>query len=147
MAAVTTGHHLAQLGEWGYTTGNLSMRQRDLVRGIGVAVGTGRKFTEAELRNGTDLLSQLFEKAPELFSDLEEESGPQVMAKPSEQPEPITVELLKRMVAFGKREKCLKPHHHVLMRQIANGEKTLTPYHQNLMQSNLIKLKKLGFNV
>lgn len=133
-----------QIGEWGYATARLSMRQRDLVRGLSVAITTGRKFNDVELRNGPELLESLIDEAPELFSNIEAEADI-VLESPHQESETITIDLLQRMVAFDRKKKCLKIHHHVLMRQIANGEKSLTGVNLTYMQNNLKMLSKWGF--
>lgn len=134
-----------QIGEWGYTTAKLSMRQRDLIRGIGIAVISGRKFNDAELRGGPEILEWLMAEAPELFSGIKDEPETTVTDK-QVQTDLITLDLVKQMVSYERRRKCLKDSHFLFMNQIAKGEKPLTDSNLSLLRNNLKVLESRGFS-
>lgn len=135
------------IGEWGYSTGKLSLRQRDLVYNLTKAMEIDRRFTDSEIDKGCALLDQLLETAPELFKDIKDENPHTKDIQPggSFSIHQITLDIVQQLVAWDRKNKRLLPHHYIYMKEIADGSRALSEHTRTIVQTNIDRLARYGF--
>ena len=110
---------------------------------IGNKVRTKRNFSEIERMQGESILDIIADQASELFFDMEKFFDEDNKAK--ENGQEITLELVKEIVKWDKKNKRLKPFEYRFMAELADGKKSMTDRNKFIAGLNLKKVKKYGF--
>jgi len=134
-----------KIENWGKAAGNLSQYQINMAYSIGNKVGSNRKFSDIERIQGNSILDIIADQAPELFFDMEKFFLEDENAKVDE-PE-ITLELIKEIAKWDKKNKRLQPFEYRFMVDLAEGKKDLTDRNKFIAKLNFEKAKKYGFRV
>lgn len=132
-----------KIEDWGRTTENLSQYQSNMANTIGNKVRTKRNFSEIERMQGESILDIIADQASELFFDMEKFFDEDNKAK--ENGQEITLELVKEIVKWDKKNKRLKPFEYRFMAELADGKKSMTDRNKFIAGLNLKKVKKYGF--
>ncbi len=132
-----------KIEKWGSETENLSQYQSNMANTIGNKVKNNRNLSEIERMQGESILDIVSENAPELFFDMEKFFDEDKKTKENEQE--ITLELVKEIVMWDKKNKRLKPFEYRFMADLAEGKKSLTDRNKFIAGLNLKKVKKYGF--
>jgi hypothetical protein len=128
---------------WGRLTGKLTRYQTDMAGTVNRRIKNRQDFSDIELSNGLLILETVFSENTELLSGLDEKDGQTITGGEFESG--ITMELVKKMIAFDRKHKCLKDHYFTVLLQIARGEKSLTGQTKVYAEMNLKRLKNHGF--
>lgn len=131
--------------QWGHTTGKLSAYQQNMTNNVKGRVANNRPFTDLEREHGVNILDLVTTQAPNLLYETDEYFEATVQEKDSINDSEISLEMIKKMVAFDKKKRILKNHHFSLILQIMKGEKVLDESNKKLAKMNLIVLRKHGF--
>jgi hypothetical protein len=128
---------------WGQTNKNLTRYHCDIANTISNRLRSNRELTSIEISNAHKIMDIIVEEAPELFYKLDEidESADN---KPQQKSE-ITIEVIKDIVAWDKKNKRLKDYEYKFMSNLAEGKTPLTERNLFIAGLNLEKIKKQGF--
>lgn len=131
-----------KIEEWGRETDNLSNNQQGIVWNLSLKIRNNSPILANERSNGISIIEKVIDKAPELFFNIDEIVEP---SKSNEKKLEITLELIKKMVDWDKRNKRLKDHHYRMMLDIVNGKTQLTQHTKKYCSINYEYIKKFGF--
>jgi hypothetical protein len=144
LARITSVHHKIwmDIEKWGRETGELTSYLSDMAGTISGRIRNKRKLSESEFQFAKKILDFTIEKAPEIFYKLDELEITENST--SEVPE-LTLEIIKQVVAWDKKNKVLKDYEFLFMRDVAEGRKTLSDRNKFIANLNLSKVKRHGF--
>lgn len=132
-----------KIEDWGRETGKLSKYQYDIANTMGSRIRNNRSVSEIERQQGEAILDLVSDEAPELFFDMEqffsEEEKVPIVEKE------VTIDLVKKIVLWDKKNKKLKIFEYRFMADLAEGKKILTDRNKFIAGLNLNKVKKHGF--
>lgn len=129
--------------EWGQTEGKLSKYLSDMASTISNRLRLNRHLTPIEIGNAHKILDTVTEEAPELFYNLDELNEKE--SKAGKQKPEITLDIIKEIVKWDRKNKRLKDYEYKFMADLAEGKKTLTDRNLFIAGLNLKKVKKYGF--
>jgi hypothetical protein len=129
---------------WGRETGKLSLNQGNTAFSIASTVNNNRSFTDTERENGLLIIDIVSRESPELFYDMDEFFELDLEKK--EEKINVTIDQIKELVNWDKKNKRLQMYEFKLMNEILKGEKELTDRNNYFAQKNIEKAKKWGFN-
>ncbi len=131
-----------KIEDYGKQSGELSILLQDAAFTIANKIRTNSKLQESDRKRGISILDIIIEKFPELLfnvDDFPDDDGDDEISTP------ISIDLVKKMVSWDKRNKRLKDHNYLYLLNIANGSKPLTAQAKKYAALSLEKLRKLGF--
>ena len=97
----------------------MSNNQQSIAWNLSLKVRNNSPILANEISNGISIIEKVIDKAPELFFEIDE----LVESSKSNGKDPeITLELIKKMVDWDRKNKRLKPHHFRMMFDIVNGK-------------------------
>ncbi|TAK35039.1 MAG: abortive phage resistance protein [Saprospiraceae bacterium] len=128
--------------DWGRNSGELTAYQWNLVFQIYKVIENRKYFTGLQISNGMKILDLAVEKKPELFFELDEAEQAVHAVQQSKE---ITLEIIRQIVAWDRRNKRLKDYEWNFMRDIVEGKKTLTDRNKFIAKLNWKKVEKYGF--
>ena len=134
-----------KIENWGKVTGNLSQYQINMAYTIGNRINNNRNFSEIERIHANSILDLIADLVPELFFDMENYFNEDENVKVVE-PE-ITLELIKEIVKWDKKNKRLQPFEYRFMADLVEGKRDLTDRNKFIAKMNLEKAKKYGFRI
>ena len=132
-----------KIEEYGNDTKLLTEYQCTIVFNLAGRVRTNSKIPENEKAIGLKVLDLIIEKAPELLFDVDDIVEADI-AQQQKLPD-ITIELIKKMVIWEKKNKKLKDHHYKLLEDILVGKQQLTEQNKKFCSMNYQTLCKYGF--
>lgn len=135
-----------KIDSWGRETGKLSLHLGNIAFSLSGKVRNNRSFSESERQNGLEILDLVTKEAPELFYDMDEFFEKEEKTKENKEEFEITLEDIKALVDWDKKNKRLQVYEFKLMNEILKGEKDLTERNKFFAQKNIEKAKKWGFN-
>ncbi|PKM92510.1 MAG: abortive phage resistance protein [Euryarchaeota archaeon HGW-Euryarchaeota-1] len=127
---------------WGNSTQNLSVSLQNIAYILAGKVRNNSKILEGEVSRGLKVLDIVIDKSPELLSDMDELTEKQ--HKQSDKSD-ISVELISKVVQWDIKNKRLKPFEYKFMRDLAEGNKSLSVHNKKIAKCNLEKVRKYGF--
>jgi hypothetical protein len=133
-----------KIEEWGKQTSTLSQFLCDMASTVSGRIRSNHKFSEVEINNAQKILDIAIEKAPELFYNMDELIESE--SKNPQNDQEITIEIIKKIVDWDKKNKALKDFEFCFMRDLAEGKKTLSDRNKFIATLNLKKVMKYGFN-
>ena len=131
--------------EWGKVSGNLSVQEQNVAWNLAGKIRTNNKISDYDRSVGIRILDAVIEYAPEILFDIDEDISLIDANSEDETNNNITIETIKRMVEWDRKNKRLKDHHFKYMSDIANGKITLNEQSIKYVRLNLEKIKKYGF--
>lgn len=134
-----------KIEDWGRETDNLSNNQQSIAWNLSLKVRNNSAILANEITNGINIIEKVIDKAPELLFEIDElvETNKGSNGKAPE----ITLELIKKMVEWDRKNKRLKPHHFRKMFDIANGKEELTGQNKKYCLMNFQFISKHGFKI
>jgi len=129
--------------DWGRDTGTLTPFMRDMANTISGRLRSKHKLNDNEFAYAIKILDHAIEKAPELFFNMDELVESEIST--SEKAPEITIELIKKIVTWDKKNKVLKDFEFFFMHNLAEGKKTLSDRNKFIASLNLNKVLKHGF--
>jgi hypothetical protein len=133
----------SKIERWGRETNNLTLNQMNVIKNVSFKVKQNSSFTEIERRTALIVLDIVAKKDPESL-EFDESLLNQFDLIKSDNTE-ISIELIRKIVNWDKKNKRLKSYEYILMNDILEGKKTLTELNKKLAQANFNKVKKFGF--
>ncbi|MDE3235486.1 MAG: AIPR family protein [Bacteroidota bacterium] len=133
--------------EWGKTTEMLSVQQQNLAWNLSVKVKSFSKLTDYERISGCKILDIVIENASDLLEDVDEINESINTPSQNTTPPEITLDVIKKMVDWDRKNKRLKPHHFRLMFDIVNGKEELTEQNKKYCLMNYNFISKYGFKI
>jgi mRNA-degrading endonuclease YafQ of YafQ-DinJ toxin-antitoxin module len=142
---INSVHHeiWKNIEEWGRTGNRLSKYQCDMANTISTRLRNNRQLTSIEIDNAHKLLDIVIVEASELFFHFDELNKKDVNSE-KKKPE-ITLETIKEIVKWDKKNKALKDFEYRFMADLAEGKKALSERNIFLADLNLKKVKRNGF--
>lgn len=134
-----------KIEEWGRETDSLSNNQQSIAWNLSLKVRNNSAILANEITNGISIIEKVIDKAPELLFEIDElvESNKGSNGKAPE----ITLEFIKKMVDWDRKNKRLKPHHFRMMFDIVNGNEELTIQNKKYCMMNFQFISKYGFKI
>lgn len=128
---------------WGRETGKLSLNQGNTAFSIAAIINNNRSFTDTERENGLLIIDIVSKESPELFYDMDEFFA--IDSEKKEEKIHVTIEQIKELVDWDKKNKRLQVYEFKLMNEILKGERELTDRNIFLAHKNIEKAKKWGY--
>lgn len=132
-----------KIEEWGRETEVLSNNQQSIAWNLSLKLKNNSAILTNEITNGISIIEKVVDKAPEILFEIDESIDSNKSSNDNI-PE-ISLELIKRMVEWDRKNKRLKPHHFIMMFDIINGKEELTPQNIKYCQMNFQHISKYGF--
>jgi len=129
--------------EWGQAEGKLSKYLSDMANTVANRLRNNRHLTAIEIGNAHKILDIVTEEAPELFFQLDELNEKE--NKLGKQKPEITLDTIKEIVKWDRKNKRLKDFEYKFMFKLAEGTTPLTDRNLFIAGLNLKKVKKHGF--
>lgn len=131
-----------KIEDWGRTTEELSEQKKTVAYNLAGRVRTNSNISDYERQAGIAILDLVIEKAPILLDGIDELNEQQ--KQQSEQSE-ITIDLVKKIVHWDKKNKKLKGFEFIFMTELFEEKKSFTDHNKKIASWNLAKVKKYGF--
>jgi hypothetical protein len=131
-----------KIEDWGRLTGLLTHQQSDVAYNLRGRVRSSSVISDRERRTGIMILDTVIGHAPEILVQIDERQPPNQPV--SDGPE-VTLDLVKKMVEWDKKNKKLKDHHFKFMLEIVKGKTTLDEQAKRYAMMNYKTLLRLGF--
>jgi hypothetical protein len=132
-----------KIENWGREASKFSQYEIDMANTLGNRIRSNRVISDIERKQGEEILNIVADENPELFFDMEEFFEEDENKK--QESEEITIDLVKKVVQWDKRNKRLKPYEYRFMSDLADGKKGMTSRNLFIAGLNLKKVKKYGF--
>jgi hypothetical protein len=132
-----------RIEEWGQLENKLNKYQSDMASTISNRLRLNRHLTAIEISNAHKILDIVTTDAPELFYDIDQLN--QDEEKSCKQKTEITLDVIKEIVKWDKKNKRLKDFEYQFMFNLAEGTKPLSERNLFIANLNLKKVKKYGF--
>lgn len=130
---------------WAVETQELTPNQINVLESIKYRVRTNSKLLDNERIIGIKILDIVIDKAPELLFHIDEINEQQKL-KQNNLPE-INIDLIKKMVAWDRKNKKLKDYQFKMMWNIVEGKEVLTENKKKYCLDNFQFISKYGFTV
>lgn len=134
-----------QIEEWGRSSKMLTTYQGDIIFNIRQRLRNNKELSLNEVNHGSIILDFTIENAPELFYNMDEISKEVEFKKRNKRE--VTIEIIKRVVSWDKKNRKLKPFEFEFMAHLADGKKTFSDYHKTIALKNIEKVEKFGFKI
>lgn len=135
-----------KIEDWGRVSGHLSEQKKTTAYTLSGRVRNNSRISDSERLAGIDILDLVIEKAPEILFDIDELASTSEIAGQNEK-KLITIELVKKIVEWDKKNKRLKPHHYKYMSDVASGKIPFSEQAKRYAQMNYQSVKKYGFSL
>ncbi|MFA6128247.1 MAG: AIPR family protein [Bacteroidales bacterium] len=128
---------------WGKATGELTEQRKTVAFNLAGRIRANTKITEYERQTGIVILDLVIEKAPELLDHIDElnDNSKNQYEKPN-----ISLELIKKIVQWDKKNRKLKDLEYKFMLDLAEGRKPFSERNKFIAGLNLSKVKRYGFS-
>lgn len=142
---INSVHHQIwkSIEQWGQSEGKLSKYLSDMASTISNRLRLNRHLTPIEIDNAHKILDTVTNEAPELFYNLDELNRKE--SKAGKQKVEITLDIIKEIVKWDRKNKRLKDYEYKFMTDLAEGKKELTDRNILIAEFNLKKVKKYGY--
>ncbi len=134
-----------KIEDWGRETDSLSSSQQSIAWNLSLKVRNNSAILSNEISNGISIIEKVIDKAPELLFEIED-LDESIKDSNGKGPE-ITLEFIKKMVEWDKKNKKLKRHHFRMMFDIINGKEELTGQNKKYCLMNYQFISKYGFKI
>lgn len=131
-----------KIEEWGRVTKQISDQQMNVAFNLSGRVRTGSHISEYERLTGLAIIDKVIEMAPEILSEMDNLSS---ATTTNTDPE-ITIDLVKKMVEWDRKNKRLKPYQFKFMWDLLEGKTPFNEQAKRYSRMNFQVLQKFGFN-
>lgn len=132
-----------KIEEWGKASDKLSVQEQNVAWNLPGKIRSNNKISDYDRTAGIRILDTVIENAPEILFEIEDDSIGIYSDDAADYN--ITLDTIKRIVEWDRKNKKLKDHHFKYMFDIANGKITLNEQAKKFAKLNLEKIKKFGF--
>jgi hypothetical protein len=132
-----------KIEEWGKASNMLSIHEQNVAWNMSGKIRNDSNISDYERVTGLRILDKVLENASEILSEIEEDSNK--ISEANEVYYNITLDTIRRIVEWDRKNKKLKPHHFKYMFEIATGKIVLNEESKRYAILNLEKIKKFGF--
>lgn len=132
-----------KIEEWGRVTGELSEQKKTVAFNLATRIRNNSKISDYERQSGSAIIDLIIEKAPELLDEIDEINEKNKMH--AEKPD-ITIDIIKKVVIWDKKNKILRDFEYKFMLDLAEGKKILSDKNKYIAGLNLVKVKRRGFS-
>jgi len=129
-----------KIEDWGRTTEQLSEHQKTVAYILAGRLKGNTKISDYERNSGINILDIVNKQAPELMEDIDE-----INEKNKQKKNEITLDLVKKIVQWDRKNKRLEGYQYKFMAELAEGKKSWSEHHKKIAILNLKKVKKYGF--
>ncbi len=133
-----------KIDNWGTETQELTNNQINVLDSIAYRVRTNSKVLDNERIMGMKILDTVINKAPELLYDVDQLNSE--LKQNNNNPE-VDIELIKKMVAWDRKNKKLKDYQFTMMWNLVEGKEVLTDLKKKYCLMNFHFISKYGFKV
>ena len=130
-----------KIEEWGRVSKELTTQQINVAFNLSGRVRTGSRISDYERQWGILIIDKVIEKAPDILNDIKETLGTNAPNSNIE----ISIDLVKKMVEWDRKNKRLKDHHFKYISDVANGKLPFGEQAKRYVAMNLQTLQKYGF--
>jgi hypothetical protein len=128
--------------DWGRITENLNEQQKTVAYNLAGRVRNNTKISDYERKSGINILDIVLKKAPQLIQNIDEINE---KSKIQYVKADISLETIRKIVQWDKKNKRLRPFEHTFMSELAEEKKPLTDKNKLIAVINLSKVNKYGF--
>jgi hypothetical protein len=128
---------------WGRNTGLLSPQQIDVAFNIKLRLRNNKALSDYERTTALKVIDIVIDKSPEMLFDMDESTIKKTEKSTSHGD--ITIDTIKEIVAWDKKNRRLKDFEFKFMLELAEGRKELTERNKFIADLNFTKVKKYGF--
>ncbi|MGQ1945486.1 AIPR family protein [Geofilum sp. OHC36d9] len=133
-----------KIEKWGSETGGLSSYMAGIAFNMAGKVRNNSSISDNDRKKAIEIIDKVIEHAPDLLYEIDE-IVKQINENPVTNPE-VTIDLIKKIVAWDRKNKRLKDHHFRFMWNVAEGKYPLNERAKEFALMNLKTLKKYGFD-
>jgi hypothetical protein len=131
-----------KIEDWGRETDVLSNHQQSIAWSLSLKVRNNSPIMANEISNGINIIEKIIDKAPDLLFETDEINK---STKTNVEKLEITLDLIKKMVDWDRKNRRLKDHHYRMMLDVVNGKTSLTQQIKIYCMTNYIYISKYGF--
>ena len=131
-----------KIEEWGKQTKELTDQQCNVAFTLAGRVRNKSKISEYERNTGIKILDTVIDKVPELLFESDELAEPDIQGDDSFE---VTLEHIKKLVEWDKKNKRLKDQYFRFMFNVATGKTPFDAKAIKLAELNIKAMKRYGF--
>ncbi len=132
-----------KIENWGSETGELSNYMTGIAFNMAGKVRNNSFISDSYRKKAIDIIDKVIDNAPDLLFEIDEIEK-QINKEHDVAPD-VTIELIKKIVDWDKKNKRLKDHHFRFMWNVAEGKYPLNDRVKKFAVMNLNTIKKYGF--
>jgi mRNA-degrading endonuclease YafQ of YafQ-DinJ toxin-antitoxin module len=133
-----------KIENWGSETGELSNYMTGIAFNMAGKVRNNSFISDSDRKKAIEIIDKVINNAPDLLYKIDEIEK-QINEDHEGTPD-VTIELIKKIVDWDRKNKRLKDHHFRFMWNVAEGKHPLNDKAKKFALMNLKTLKKYGFN-
>lgn len=133
-----------KIEEWGKQTKELTDQQCNVAFTLAGRVRNKSKISEYERNTGIKILDTVIDKVPELLFESDELAEPDIQGDDSFE---VTLEHIKKLVEWDKKNKRLKDQYFRFMFNVATGKTPFDAKAIKLAELNIKAMKRFGFKI
>ncbi len=132
-----------KIEKWGHETKTFSSYMSSIAFNMAGKVRNNSFISDNDRKKAIEIIDIVIQNAPDLLFEIDDlENEPEKIEEKQE----ITLDLIKKMVDWDKRNKRLKDHHFKFMWNVANNKQPLDERAKKFASMNLKLIKRFGFN-
>lgn len=132
-----------KIEDWGRETSQLSDTQQNIAWNLALKVRNDSNILPNEISNGISIIDKVITNAPELLFEIDEIDKQE--SKNNSENFEITLELVRKIVQWDKRNRKLKDFEFRYLFELTEGGMPLTNRDKKIVSLNLAKVIKWGF--
>lgn len=132
-----------KIENWGSETGELSNYMTGIAFNMAGKVRNNSFISDSDRKKAIEIIDKVIDNAPDLLFEIDEIEK-QINQEHDVAPD-VTIDLIKKIVDWDKKNKRLKDHHFRFMWNVAEGKHPLNVRAKKFALMNLKTLKKYGF--
>lgn len=130
-----------KIEEWAKVNDEFTIQMRNVAFDLAARVRNNTAISNYERTAGIKILDSVFEKSPELLYESDDFPLPKTeIIKPD-----ISIETIKELVSWDKKNKKLKGFEYMHLLDLLEGRKIMNDHNKKIAGWNLDKAKKYGF--
>lgn len=132
-----------KIENWGSETGELSNYMTGIAFNMAGKVRNNSFISDSDRKKAIEIIDKVIDNAPDLLFEIDEIE--KQINKEQDVIQDVTIDLIKKIVDWDKKNKRLKDHHFRFMWNVAEGKHPLNDRAKKFALMNLKTLKKYGF--
>lgn len=132
-----------KIENWGSETGELSNYMTGIAFNMAGKVRNNSFISDSDRKKAIEIIDKVIDNAPDLLFEIDEIE--KQINQEQDVIQDVTIDLIKKIVDWDKRNKRLKDHHFRFMWNVAEGKHPLNDRAKKFALMNLKTLKKYGF--